>query len=96
MGQMKDLPSYERIVELVDAIVSREDSPLSDFISFDEFIGGSSMGDSNILIVDRLFEEGYPIGFAAMTPESFCFRVYKKGAKTPSALMLITGKARKK
>jgi hypothetical protein len=93
---MKDLPSYEKIVELVDRIVSREDSPLSDFIEFDEFIGGEPIGEANKEIIDRLFEEGYPVGFAAMTPESFRFRVYKIGAKTPSALRLITGKAFKK
>jgi hypothetical protein len=88
---MKQLPNYEKIVEEIESKEPNISEPLLDFIEFDEFIGGTPIGDKNKPIIDRLFKEGYPIGFAAQTPESFTFRVYKKGGKTPPALHLITG-----
>lgn len=83
---MNQLPSYEKIIEML------EKEKKYPFIDFDEFVGGTPLGDGNMPIIDKLFDEGYPVGFGSQSPESFKFRVYRKGEIPPSSIQLIIGK----
>lgn len=91
-NKMPKLKSFKKLVESLDKLNKND---LYNFLETDEFIGPADISDHNHKVIAKLFDAGYPIGFASQSPESYTFRIYVLGATLPSAFQQIIGKLKK-